>query len=121
MKFIAIVAAIATIVLVRAHGATARSPLERAPTYLCNYAKVSVSSSALNVRSRPSAKAKVVERLKNGADVYVCDEMGVWLKIVFWTAPAPCSVARESGMPVNETQGCRSGWVRREGIEIISG
>lgn len=89
--------------------------------HLCNFARVQTHGSPLEVWTKPGGLGDPVERLANGAVVYVCDESGNWYRIAFGRDGEPCSVVRNQGWPTDDTQTCRSGWVSREWIEVISG
>lgn len=89
--------------------------------YLCNFARVQTHGSRLTVWTEPGGLGKQVERLVNGAVVYVCDESGNWYRVAFGRDGEPCSVVRNEGWPTDDTQPCRRGWVSRDWIDLISG
>lgn len=75
----------------------------------------------LRVRVKPSATALVIARLDEGNIVYICDSMGEWLKVYFAGPEGPCFRTYEDGLRFREARRCRSGWVRREWVNILSG
>jgi SH3-like domain-containing protein len=88
---------------------------------LCNYAEVKPLQSAMHliVRSGPGKQFQKIDQLEGGAVVYTCDEHADWLKIYY--ATGPCSEVVPQGLDAKKAQMCKSGWVNRKWIEIISG
>jgi uncharacterized protein YgiM (DUF1202 family) len=107
-----------TMLLTMQQGAT---PVNPANTYRCNYAKVKKLKPGqyLAVRSGAGAHYQSVDRLRADTEVYTCDERGDWLKIFYGSGP--CSQTLRDGIDSKETASCKSGWVNREWIDIISG
>ena len=78
----------------------------------------------LAVRAAPSAKARMVARLRTGHRVEVCEQQGGWLGIVYDTDPSgrrDCG----TGSPVPNARAyrgpCLSGWVAARYVTIIAG
>jgi Bacterial SH3 domain len=91
---------------------------------LCNFAKVKNLKQGhyLSVRSGPGVKYRKVDRLKPGAEVYICDERGGWLQIFYSsTSEGPCGKTHGDGLDPRKTTGCQSGWVNQKWIDVISG
>lgn len=77
---------------------------------------------ALKVRSKPRGNAPVVARLGEGRIVYVCDSAGGgWLNVFFGGVEGPCYRTYQDGLKLREARNCRSGWVRRHWVNILSG
>ncbi len=91
--------------------------------YTCNFARIKNlnSGSFVVVRSGPGVRFRKIDRIRGGAEVYVCDERGDWLKVCYSAPDGPCGPTSSSGLDSRKTAGCRTGWVLRELIEIISG
>jgi hypothetical protein len=93
---------------------------------LCNYSKVINLQPGhfLSVRSGPGTRSRKIGQLSLGKEVYVCDEHFYWYK-VFYSDPSvpnsPCDISLPKGVDVNEAKRCKSGWVRRYFIDLISG
>ncbi len=56
-----------------------------------------------------------------GGPVYVCDEQSDWLKIFYSDPEGPCGKESPGGLDVRRVTTCKSGWVKQEWIEILSG
>jgi uncharacterized protein YgiM (DUF1202 family) len=90
---------------------------------LCNYAKVYhvKTGSYLSVRSGPGVRFARVDRLQAGRTVYICDEHGEWYKVCYGGPDTPCGLESTGGLDVSKTVGCKSGWVDRKWIDVLSG
>ena len=90
--------------------------------YLCNYAKVYhlERGSHLSVRSGAGLRFAKVGSLSEGTFVYICDEHGDWFE-VFYGSDTPCGSEIADGIRRNKTSGCKSGWVNRKWIDVLSG
>lgn len=78
----------------------------------------------LSLRSRPSAKARELKRLRPGQQVWVCEERpDGWTGVL--VAPADGSLDCGVGSPVAERQTyrgtCDSGWVASRFLEVLAG
>ncbi len=90
-------------------------------SYVCNFAKVHVhlaQNGFAIVRSGAGIRFRKVDRLRPGMGVYICDERGDWLKVFY---SGPCGPTAQGGLSVRKTRGCRSGWVEKRWIDVISG
>jgi hypothetical protein len=120
-----LIAALVLLVATRFSAAQSSAPTARAKN-MCNYAKVINLRPGrfLSVRSGPGAKFRAIDKLSLGKEVYVCDEHFYWYK-VFYSDPNaprnPCSVSSVNGIDANKAKGCKSGWVKRDWIDLISG
>jgi hypothetical protein len=91
--------------------------------YFCNYAKVYKlqPDAYLSVRSGPGMRFSKIDRLKDGTDVYTCDDSGEWVQ-VFYSGPGhPCLADSPAGLLSTKKDTCRSGWAKQEWIEVIAG
>jgi len=103
-------------------GTSTSAPVPAPPSAdLCNYAKVAHLQPAthLIVRSGPGKHFPKTDQLEDGAVVYTCDEHSDWLKVCY--ATGPCNEVFPQGLDAKKAQECKSGWVNRRWIEIISG
>lgn len=93
---------------------------------MCNYSKVINVQSGhfLSVRSGPGTRFRRIDQLSLGKEVYVCSEHFYWYE-VFYSDPnvpnSPCDISSPKGLDVNEAKRCKSGWVQRDWIDVISG
>jgi hypothetical protein len=79
----------------------------------------------LTVRAEPRATARAKDRLGPGRWVWLCDEAGEWLGVVYSAnpgeKPGDCGV----GMPAARVRPydgpCRSGWVHSHYVEVVAG
>lgn len=75
----------------------------------------------LAVRTGPGTRYRMVDKLRNGQNVSMCDEKGDWIGIVYSRKDQRCGV----GTPIARRQPyrgpCRSGWVHKSFIELMAG
>lgn len=75
----------------------------------------------LAVRTGPGARFRMVDKLRNGQGVSLCDEKGDWIGIVYTRKDQRCGV----GTPIARRQAyrgpCRAGWVHKSFIELMAG
>jgi uncharacterized protein YraI len=93
-------------------------------SFSCNFAKVRVTSdmkAAVSVRTGAGMKFRQIAKLRAGQGVYICDESGGWFKVFYSKPGGPCGSTSESGLDVEKAKGCRSGWVEKRSIDVISG
>jgi hypothetical protein len=101
-------------------------PASAAPaSFLCNSAVVRGSNPA-QVRDRPEPRARATHALPPGTRLFVCDEARGrnhqrWLGVAYAKRGKPCAGGTSKGLPVRLASHCRSGWVRRDQIEVLSG
>jgi hypothetical protein len=90
---------------------------------LCNYSKVYqlADGMKLNVHAAAAIKSANIDKLPNGAVVYTCDETSSWLQIFYGTADKPCKAGTQNGLPETQRTDCRSGWVQKKWINVLSG
>jgi hypothetical protein len=99
------------------------STLKVAP-YTCNLARVDKlqAGSFLSVHSAPSASSRSIASLKPGAFVYIGDETRHWYKVFYGDAKIACGPdLPATGLDIRKATTCRSGWVSKEWITVISG
>jgi len=75
----------------------------------------------LAVRSGPSSKQRMIDKLHTGDLVYMCDSQGQWVGIVYSTGNQECGVS--SPVPVKQPYDgvCASGWVHERYIRLVAG
>ncbi len=87
----------------------------------CNFAQVRriASGKRLIVRTGPGVRHAPIDSLSSGRMIYICNEWGPWLGVVYSDSGALCARA---GLwhPLSEAS-CRSGWVHQRWIEVLSG
>ena len=77
----------------------------------------------LAVRTGPGEGHQMVDKLTEGRQVYICDERGAWVGIVYSNEPIDdgCGVTSPWEAPAPYTGPCRSGWVAARWIRDIAG
>ncbi len=93
-------------------------------SYTCNFAKIKSSSEQrtfVAVRTGAGRSFREIDRLRSGQGVYICDEHGDWFKIFYSAPDGPCGSASKNGLDVRKAKECRSGWVEKRWIDVISG
>ena len=77
----------------------------------------------LAVRTGPGEGHQMVDKLNEGRRVYICDERGPWVGIVYSNEPVDdgCGVTSPWEAPGPYTGPCRSGWVAARWIRNIAG
>ena len=87
---------------------------------LCNSARIVApqSASSVTLRARPSVRSAKAGILNYDVPIYVCDERGEWYRIFY---AGNCGDGHPQGLKSNETRSCKSGWIPRKRVEVISG
>jgi hypothetical protein len=79
----------------------------------------------LSVRARPAAGAREKDRLGPGRWIWICDEAGDWIGIVYSPDPADEPGDCNVGGPVESVRpydgDCRWGWVHSHFVTVIAG
>ena len=75
----------------------------------------------LKARVSPSARSTIVARLSEGDILYVCDDRAGWLHVYFGGSEGPCFRTYDNGLRFRDALKCRSGWVRSNHVNILSG
>jgi hypothetical protein len=79
----------------------------------------------LSVRAEPRAGAAEKDRLGPGREVWLCDEAGEWLGVVYDGDPADgpgeCGVGTPVAIAQPYSGPCRSGWVHSRYVTVIAG
>ena len=90
---------------------------------LCNFARVETftAGGTATVHSGPGVKFRKVGTLNSGVVIYICDSTDEWYKVFYGSGSDPCSTSTEQGLPAEKTRSCRSGWVSKRMIKVISG
>ncbi len=97
-------------------------PASSVKSNVCNLAVVrEVGPFRLRVRAGPARRFRQLEALREGERVYTCDGRGEWLGVVFSRPGASCGSRENVGLDITLTPSCRSGWVHRRWIEILTG
>jgi hypothetical protein len=73
----------------------------------------------LAVRSGPGSQYQMIDKLLEGQSVFVCDDRGQWLGIVYTRGNEDCGVSSALSRPYSGP--CLSGWVHRNWITITAG
>lgn len=73
----------------------------------------------LAVRAGPSSRTRETDQLNEGDELYVCDERGRWLGVVYGNGT--CGVTTPIERRKAYLDGCRSGWVFVDFVEIHAG
>jgi hypothetical protein len=89
----------------------------------CNVAVVTGlrPSRHLLVRAGPGTTYSRVDRLAAGEQVYTCNGRREWIGVVYRRPGFPCDGAAPQGLDIRLSTECRSGWVHRNWVEIITG
>jgi hypothetical protein len=79
----------------------------------------------LTVRAEPSARGRAKDRLGSGRWIWLCDEAGGWLGVVYSADPSERPGDCGVGTPVDRVRPydgpCRSGWVHSRYVEVVAG
>ena len=87
----------------------------------CNVAVVKgLQNSRLRVRSGPGSQFPRIDSLGEGKRVFTCNEHREWLGVAYSAYEGMC-LGDEQGLPITQLPACRTGWVIRRWIEIITG
>lgn len=92
--------------------------------YTRNFAKVKIRSgkvTSVPVRAGAGSDFRRVDRLRSGQEIYICDERGEWFKASYSEPSGPCGPTSENGLNMQKVKACRSGWVQKKWIDVISG
>ena len=73
----------------------------------------------LDVKAGPGPEFERIDKLYNGAEVFVCGNQGDWLSVVYsptgrWTPQCGLNTPWRQTMPY--TGPCSSGWVHSDGV-----
>jgi len=76
----------------------------------------------LAVRRGPASRHKMIDKLHTGDDVYICDEQGSWIGIVYGiSGNQDCGVSTPVARRRAYNGRCKSGWVHKNYIAMIAG
>jgi hypothetical protein len=91
--------------------------------YRCNFAKVTVplASKGAVVRVHPRPDSSERDRLPSDQGVYVCDEHRYWYQIFYGPPGTPCGSTATGDLDVREARKCKSGWISRRLVKVLSG
>jgi len=72
----------------------------------------------LAVRTGPASKFRKIDELHNGDQVWIFDERGEWLGVVYGVAELSCSpIERDRFLPDHG----KSGWIHSNWVDVIAG
>lgn len=98
---------------------SARLSQQSGDAYVCNYARV-IARPSIRVHASPSGP--IVGRLRHGAAVYICDANRDFYGVRYGRRRGePCASVYGAGLDSRKAARCRSGWVRKHAIEVLSG
>lgn len=75
----------------------------------------------LVVRDGPGTKYAEIGRLINGQEVYLCNEKGEWLGVVYSKQKQNCEVSTQRFSTQRYAGPCNSGWVHRNWVRLTAG
>jgi hypothetical protein len=75
----------------------------------------------LAVRAGPGSQYQMIDKLLEGQNVFVCDERGQWLGVVYTRGNQDCGVTSALNKPTPYPGPCLAGWVHRNFINITAG
>jgi hypothetical protein len=73
------------------------------------------------VRAGPAASYAARDALETGALVWLCDERGDWVGIVYGEDPAACGVSTPQAERRAYEGPCASGWIHRSVVQPAAG
>jgi hypothetical protein len=96
---------------------------DQARPALCNFAKVAhvAPGRSAVVRSGAGMQFKKIDGLKDGTIVYVCDETEKWYEVFYSSGDDLCSTPATGGLLAEKARSCKSGWIAKSLVEIVSG
>ena len=74
----------------------------------------------LAVRAGPGSQYQMIDKLLEGQNVFVCDERGQWLGVVYTRGNQDCGVTSALNNPTPYPGPCLAGWVHRNFINITA-
>ena len=75
----------------------------------------------LAVRDGPGTRFRTLDRLGRGRSLFVCEERGPWLGVVYGERNADCAVSTPRRRRAAYAGSCRSGWVHRRYVGLLAG
>jgi len=76
----------------------------------------------LAVRRGPAGTYQMIDKLHTGNNVYMCDQQGDWIGIVYdISGNEDCGVSSPVAAKQAYSGNCKSGWVHRNYIRAIAG
>ena len=75
----------------------------------------------LAVRTGPSVRHRLLDRLGSGRDLWLCELRFSWYAVVYATSGEDCGVSSEQAKRVAYRGPCRSGWVYARYVELTAG
>jgi hypothetical protein len=75
----------------------------------------------LAARAGPGSQYQMIDKLLEGQNVFVCDERGQWLGVVYTRGNQDCGVTSALNKPTPYPGPCLAGWVHRNFINITAG
>lgn len=82
----------------------------------------SAGDNFLAVRQGPGGKHKMIDKLHSGNHVYMCNEQGNWIGIVYDSSKdQDCGVSSPIPKKQSYSGTCNSGWVHKRFITVTAG
>jgi hypothetical protein len=93
-------------------------------SYVCNFARMkrrSERGASAVVLSGAGRQFRTIDHVHRNTPLYICDELEGWFKVFYSGPNGPCSSVEITGLDVQKTKGCRSGWIEKKWVQVISG
>ena len=75
----------------------------------------------LAVRAGPGSAHRMMDKLTSSTQVYMCDQNGAWVGIVYGPDGVDCGVSSPIAQRQSYAGACASGWVHGRYIRLIAG
>ncbi|MDO6416137.1 SH3 domain-containing protein [Sphingomonas sp. BIUV-7] len=79
------------------------------------------SRSFLAVRDGPGTRFRMLDQLRIGRPLTVCEERGQWLGVIYGDGNADCAVYTPRPRRTAYPGPCRSGWVHGRYVKLVAG
>lgn len=81
-----------------------------------------VAGNFLALRAAGNANSKMIAKLENGQQLFICEEKSDWIGVVVPNEKdANCGVTSPIAQQGSYTGDCASGWVYRKYVELLAG
>ena len=75
----------------------------------------------LALRSGPASNYKLISKLPNGTQLWLCQEKGKWMGVLLRSPGADCGVSSPIARRQPYPGPCQSGWVYKKYIKMLAG
>ena len=75
----------------------------------------------LAVRTGPGTNYKMIDKIHNGQEVYLCDWDGKWIGVLYTKKNTDCFSRHVHGTRQKYNGRCWNGWVHRNWVELLAG